>query len=260
MSKRCTEIRFKFLLLVIISIGGYFFMKKIFLFFKKYMRFLGLIFLLVVLFFCLFGNYEFAFASSDDSIKLKSDEVISENKEKVSEKKEEPKNEDEIVNNVYVDVKGEVKKPGTYVIAEDKRVIDVIKLAGGLTNNADTRVNNLSLKVKDEMVIVIYSKSEVKDFDKTKKIEEDLYTGCVNSAGVKNDACIGEGEAVSFPISLNNATLEELLMIPKIGESKAKLIIEYRNKNGSFKSIEELKEISGIGDTIYESIKEYFKL
>ena len=81
--------------------------------------------------------------------------------------KEEIKEEEEITY-VYVDIKGEIKKPGTYKMNKEDRVIDVIEKAGGLTSNASTIANNLSKKVTDEMVIIIYSKNEIKDFSKTK--------------------------------------------------------------------------------------------
>ena len=60
-----------------------------------------------------------------------------------------------------IDIKGEIKKPGVYLLDKNKRVIDAIKEAGGLTNDADTSVNNLSMKIKDEMVIIVYSKEKI---------------------------------------------------------------------------------------------------
>ena len=82
---------------------------------------------------------------------------------------------EEVVKKVIVDIKGEVKKPGVYEIEENKRINDVIKMAGGLTSNASTLVNNLSRKVKDEMVIIIYSKSEIEDFKNKKEEENNTY-------------------------------------------------------------------------------------
>lgn len=171
----------------------------------------------------------------------------------------------------YVDIKGEVKKKGTYKIEEGKRVIDVITLAGGLTSNADTSANNLSMKIKDEMVIVIYSKAQIKDFKTTKKEEALINEACNDTSNdLKNDSCIKKEETKESTqttkeekkdtkVSINNGTLEELMTLPGIGESKAKKIIEYR-KEQRFEKLEDIKNISGIGDAIYEKIKEYITL
>ena len=77
------------------------------------------------------------------------------------EKKEE--NDDNKIIEVSVDIKGAIKNPGVYVITSDKKVIDVVNLAGGLTEEADTSLINLAKKVFDEMVVIIYTKKEIKD-------------------------------------------------------------------------------------------------
>ena len=71
-----------------------------------------------------------------------------------------------------VDIKGEINKPGIYSLTPESRVIDVIEEAGGLTGNANTTVINLSKKITDEMVIIVYSNDQVKDFQNTKKLEQ----------------------------------------------------------------------------------------
>ena len=80
-----------------------------------------------------------------------------------------------------VDIKGEVKTPGVYIMKEDSRVIDVVKKAGGFTSEASSFVNNLSMKIKDEMVIIIYSKKEINDYLKTKEKEEQVIEKCTNN-------------------------------------------------------------------------------
>jgi len=171
----------------------------------------------------------------------------------------------------YVDIKGEVKKKGTYKIEEGKRVIDVINLAGGLTSNADTSANNLSMKIKDEMVIIIYSKAQIKDFKTVKKEEALIKEACNDNANdLKNDSCIKQEETTSDKkiqneekqnkkVSINTGTLEELMTLSGIGESKAKSIIEYRKEN-KFENIEDIKNVSGIGDALYEKIKNHITL
>ena len=157
-----------------------------------------------------------------------------------------------------VDIKGEVINPGIYSLEKDKRVIDVIALAGGLTENADTSVINLSKKINDEMVIIVYSHEQVTDFKKTKEIEKQVQEKCIqpDENSLQNDSCIKtENTTQTGLININTASLEELTTLPGIGESKAKDIIKYREANNGFKSIDELTNISGIGESILVKIK-----
>lgn len=113
------------------------------------------------------------------------------------------------------------------------------------------------------MVIIVYSKDEVKDFKKTKELEQQVQNSCIqkDENSLKNDACITTQESnQSTKVSINNATIEELMTLPGIGESKAKEIIDYRTTNGPFKSIEDLKNIPGIGESIFAKIKENITL
>ena len=157
-----------------------------------------------------------------------------------------------------VDIKGEVINPGIYSLIESSRVIDVIELAGGLTENADTSVINLSKKVTDEMVIIIYSRDQIQNFKETKELEKYLQEKCheQDENSLANDACITDGEQISSKVNINTASLEELMTLKGIGEAKAQDIIAYRETNGGFKSIEELLNISGIGETLFAKIKE----
>ena len=163
--------------------------------------------------------------------------------------------------NIYlsVDIKGEINSPGIYTMKESSRVIDVIDKAGGLTENADTSVINLSKKIMDEMVIIIYSKEQVKNFEETKEKEKNLQEKCISADinSLQNDACITTTQNnASGKVNINQASKEELMTLTGIGESKAKDIISYREKNGPFTSIEDIKKVSGIGETIYAQIKE----
>lgn len=164
-----------------------------------------------------------------------------------------------------VDVKGEVANPGTYAVEDNMRLSDVILLAGGLTNNADTSLTNLSKKVTDEMVIVIYSKEEVQEIkDRTEKENPDLLCGpgemLLNGECTINQTSPEESNHQSTTtgkVNINQASKEELMSIPGIGEVKATSIIEYRTKTGPFQTIEDVKNVSGIGDAIFESIRNY---
>ena len=129
-------------------------------------------------------------------------------------------------------------------------------MAGGLTENADTSVLNLSKKIEDEMVIIVYSKQEVIDFKKTKEIEKQVEEKCKNSnETLINGACIEIEEKTSTKVNINTASKEELMTLSGIGESKAEDIIKYREKE-QFVSIEDIKKVSGIGDSLFAKIKE----
>ena len=168
------------------------------------------------------------------------------------------KSKKENIENYKVDIKGEILTPGIYTLKSNSRVIDVIEMSGGLTENADTSVINLSKKITDEMVIIIYSKSEVKDFEKTKETEKIVQEKCIkkDENALKNDACITDSVKTSGKVSINTATKEELMSLTGIGDSKAEDIIKYREENGLFKTIEDIKNVSGIGDSLFAKIKE----
>ena len=213
----------------------------------------GLVLLLVVASIFIIKNINFE-DKEDENIVLNTKKDIKKDKE------------EEDVSDIYyqVDIKGEVINPGIYTVKEGSRVIDVIRLAGDLTDNADTSVLNLSKKVKDEMVIIVYSFDEVASFTETKEQEEIEQEACKNQNGIENDACIEDSTddtssgsvVISGKISLNTATIDELMMLPGIGEAKAEAIIKYREEVGAFQNIEELKEVNGIGDAIFDDIKE----
>ncbi len=163
--------------------------------------------------------------------------------------KEEETEEEKIesLNKLVVDIKGMIEKPGVYEVEEGSRINDVIILAGGLKESADTSNINLAKLVTDEMTIIIYSSEEV--LEKYKK--EVCICDCPY---IENDACINENNKL---ININTCTIEELLTINGIGKAKAESIIEYRSKNGKFGSIEEIKNVDGIGVSLFEKIKDY---
>ena len=172
-------------------------------------------------------------------------------------KKEEPKEEKVKEIEYKVDIKGQIIAPGIYTMKSSSRVIDVINEAGGLTENADTSVINLSKKITDEMVIIIYSKEQVLEFSKVKEIEKQVQDKCnqIDENSLKNNACITTDE-ITTKISINTATKEQLITLQGIGEAKASDIIKYREENGPFKTIEDLKNIPGIGENLFAQIKE----
>lgn len=181
--------------------------------------------------------------------------------EKVAVEKIKKETKKEDTEKLYmVDIKGEVISPGIYELPSTSRVIDVINKAGGLTDIADTSVINLSKKIEDEMVIIIYSEYEVNNWLKTKQEEDYLQEKCQNSedSKIENDACINDDviENNETIININIATKEELMTLSGIGETKALAIISYREKT-PFTSIEDIKNVSGIGDSTYNEIKDH---
>lgn len=155
----------------------------------------------------------------------------------------------EEANEIIVDIKGAVVNPGIYHLKSNAIVQDVITLAGGLTEDADTSNLNLSKKVTDEMVITVYTHEEVKDLEKQEAIVE---TG--------NESKDDDDTTASGLVSINTASLEELMTLPGIGEAKAKSIIQYRENCGKFAKKEDLLNISGIGEKVYAELEAYITI
>lgn len=169
------------------------------------------------------------------------------------------------ISQIGVEIKGAVKNAGVYKLETGSRVIDLVDKSGGLTNNADTSVLNLSKELKNEDVVIIYTNHEIEEMKKGSTSIKYIEKECV-CPKLENSACFSEiidhSESIinkTGKVSLNTATLKELLTIPGIGESKAKLIIEYRNNNG-FKKIEDIMNVKGVGSGIFEKIKSYITI
>lgn len=173
------------------------------------------------------------------------------------------KDESKLTEELYkVDIKGEIIYPGIYTLKKGSRVVDVIEKAGGLTEQANTSVINLSKKITDEMVIIIYSQAQVEEFEKIKEVEKVVQEKCnqIDENSLQNDACINQEVASNGKISINTAGWEELMTLSGIGESKAKEIVAYREQNGAFESIDDLAKVPGIGENILAKIKENITL
>lgn len=160
---------------------------------------------------------------------------------------------------LYFDIKGSVKKPGVYEFTQGDRIIDAINKAGGLTKNATTNNLNLSKKLANEMVIYVFSKNELtttKAFEQVKNVAEcKCETIEVNNCVDKNTTNESTNNETT-KININTDSKEKLMTISGIGSSKADAIIEYRTKNGNFKTTEDIINVSGISKTIYDKIKD----
>lgn len=153
---------------------------------------------------------------------------------------------------IKVDIKGYVKKPGVYEIDAKSIVNDLIKIAGGLKTNGTTENINLSKRLKDEDMIVVLSKTELKK-------QKATATSNTFSISQNKDTNSSMVEPTNKKVSINTATKEELMTLNGIGEAKAVAILEYREKT-PFQTIEEIKNISGIGESVYEKIKDFITI
>lgn len=160
-----------------------------------------------------------------------------------------------VTSKVYVDIKGSVKKPGVYQVSADSIVWDIVNLSGGFTKNAYTKNINLSQKVKDEMVIYVFSKNEMSKMNNTVKTDTACTTNVINY-----DNCIttekNATETSTSLVNINTASKEELMTVSGIGASKADSIIAYRIKT-PFSKIEDIMNVSGIGESLFDKIKKY---
>lgn len=138
---------------------------------------------------------------------------------------------------VFVDVKGAVSLPGLYKAKEGDRVLDAIEQAGGLLETADEKQINFAQKVHDEMVIYVPEKGET--------IEDAPPVMAAPSSGQTNGK-----------VNINRAELSELETLPGIGPAKAQAIIDYREQQGPFKQVEDIQNVSGIGEKTFEKLQE----
>lgn len=161
---------------------------------------------------------------------------------------------------LYFDIKGSVKKPGVYEFTQGDKIIDAINKAGGLTKNATTNNLNLSKKLTNEMVIYVFSKNELTTTKALEPVSNASECKCetieINNCVDKNTTNESNKDTVPAKININTDNKEKLMTISGIGSSKADAIIEYRNKNGNFKTTEDIMNVSGISKTIYDKIKD----
>ncbi|MGO2082421.1 helix-hairpin-helix domain-containing protein [Vagococcus sp.] len=175
---------------------------------------------------------------------LKEEQYSASTSEKVKEVKEENEIKIKKSEEAYVDVKGAVKKPGMYPVEKNMRIFDVIKLAGGLTEEADLNQLNYAQKVMDQMVIYVLKKGE------KNPIKELTVTNGTNVDNITNQ------EKDQEKTNINTAELEDLKKLNGIGQKKAEAIKLYREENGLFKKVEDLTKVKGIGEKTFESLKQ----
>lgn len=171
-------------------------------------------------------------------------ETVSNDVVEVDNKKEDNYNEINIEKYdkkmITVFISGEVNNPGVVTIESEKRLSDAIDVLGGITESADLNKINLAMKLKDESHYIIPKLGEYNELHSNNIFERNTQS----STNIQSNL-----------ININNANAAQLDTLPGIGEVTANKIINHREENGLFKSIEEIKKVNGIGDKKYEEIK-----
>lgn len=171
-------------------------------------------------------------------------ETVSNDVVEVDNKKEDNYNEINIEKYdkkmITVFISGEVNNPGVVTIDSEKRLSDAIDVLGGITESADLNKINLAMKLKDESHYIIPKLGEYNELHSNNIFERNTQS----STNIQSNL-----------ININNANAAQLDTLPGIGEVTANKIINHREENGLFKSIEEIKKVNGIGDKKYEEIK-----
>lgn len=154
---------------------------------------------------------------------------------------------------ITIFISGEVKSPGVVELYSEDRLMDGVKKCGGVTDEADMNRINLAMKISDEGHYIIPKIGEEIENVKDKGKET------VNQTQNLNDNK-SEQNKENNKININNASLIELDSLPGVGEVTAQKIIDYREENTKFKSIEEIKNVKGIGENKFNNLKDYISI
>lgn len=141
----------------------------------------------------------------------------------------------------YVYICGSVTSPGVYALPEGSRVFALIEAAGGLLEDADERTLNQAEVLEDGMQITVYTKEEAAEMP-------------------VQPSRTGQDSPDSGKVNLNTADVNRLMTLSGIGEARAKAIIAYRERHGGFQNIEDIKQIEGIKEKLFDKIKEQIEV
>ena len=228
---------------------------------------------IIVIIAILLGYY--LYNKEENSYKLTNyQEERKENNNEKEVNKEETNKEGENINNndekniiveemqkeiIVVHISGAVAKEGIVELTLGKRISDVIEKAGGLLENANLDKINLAFKVEDGMKIHIPTNEEIKNEMLNQNENRDnryVYNENVIQNSSNNSVKSNNKKSNNEKININTATEEKLDELPGVGESTANKIIKYREENGKFKNIEDIKNVSGIGDAKFDGIRD----
>ena len=174
--------------------------------------------------------------NSEDSFTINRDSDISENSPAIQ--KEVPP--------LIIHITGAVKSPGVYQLKSTDRIVDAVKIAGGATEEANLDLINLAALLKDGQKIIVPSKIYNENGEETNKNID-------NNAEVMYSS---SSSSISGEININTANATMLQALPGIGPVLSERIIEYRNQNGLFGIIDDIKDVSGIAEKKFEGIKD----
>lgn len=215
---------------------------------KKQKVVLGVLAAMVVGFICYY-----VYAKEDES---KTQLELDNNLEIEEEEKEKEEYSDDVI---LVHVSGAVNQEGVVELKANSRISDAIDKAGGVRENAYTKDINLAYQLEDGMKIYIPTKQEKENNDKVEvsdlsKNETESYVS--NSSGISTKQEKSE-ETKGSKVNINTATQAQLETLPGIGPSTATKILAYRKEKGKFSKIEDIKQVSGIGEAKFEKMKEH---
>ena len=207
----------------------------------------------------------YIYTKEDDSI-ISTEEIVEENmlENTIGNLEENEETTKEDTDKIIVHVSGAVNKEGIVELEENSRISDAIDKAEGLKENADTKNINLAFKLEDGMKIYIPTIGESREQNKqngqsqNQTLMDETSKYVTSSSGVvQEEQTNGQSEQKkNEKININTATQTQLETLPGIGPSTSLKIVNYREENGKFKNIEDIKEVSGIGDAKYENIKD----
>lgn len=206
---------------------------------KKIIFIIGIVITIIVMFFIYKKADKKEIINMDDEILVMANSTSSDNA-----KKERDDMEDIIV----VHVSGAIKSPGVVKLKQGARIEDAIEKAGGLKDNADISNVNLAYVLEDGVKIIIPEKGD------------DGQTVDIVSSSVGDEIILNfnsNEEEKKTKVNINKASQSDLESLSGVGPSLASKIIDYRNNNGNFLNIEDIKNVSGIGDNKFEAIKDY---
>ncbi len=197
---------------------------------------------------------EFENKDNDKIINVESSINTDDDKSEENKEQKDDNSKEQIVNGggIFVHIDGYINNPGVYEIKENDRIKTLIDKAGGFKEGYSIKNINLAAKLSDGDKIYIPSVSEEKNSENNNNININSSGKGQNVKADRNNVSIMKNNS---KININTANISELKQITGIGESTANKIIDYRENVGKFKKIEDIKEVKGIGDTKYESLK-----
>jgi len=198
---------------------------------RKKHKIIGVTFLLI----CFAAYCLFSYINKGSEELIKNDDTELYDEIKSVDTSVEEKNRNQIV----VEIKGAIRNPNVYWLNEDSIVEDLINKAGGLNENADVNGVNRAEQLKNHQLVIIPDKNNSENFNQ-------------NANVLRNN----KDNLSSNLININTADEKELDSLPGVGPAKAQDIISYREENGGFKSIEDIKNVKGIGESSFEKMKD----